>query len=224
MRTEEMPDSLVLADIERLLPHAHRPTSRALLEGLRRKQQQPAGAPPVPKPLAREPAPAPSGPSYKPIAKYAFDQSAKFVKVYITLPGIEGVPDERIRLDVQGGGGLIFEVLGLPAVSPLAPNARLTVHSLHSRVDPANSSWTRKADSMLLLKLRKEAEGEEWGSLDDSARLKARKKEQDLQENKGKSTQELLSKMYAEADEEGKVSLSQAWEAGRAKREARRQQ
>ena len=33
---------------------------------------------------------------------------------------------------------------------------------------------------------------------------------------------ELLSKMYAEADEEGKASLAQAWEAGRAKREGRK--
>ena len=32
---------------------------------------------------------------------------------------------------------------------------------------------------------------------------------------------ELLSKMYAEADEEGKASLSQAWETGRKKREGK---
>ena len=36
----------------------------------------------------------------------------------------------------------------------------------------------------------------------------------------GKSTGELLQQMYAEADEEGKLALSQAWEAGREKREA----
>lgn len=36
----------------------------------------------------------------------------------------------------------------------------------------------------------------------------------------GKSTGELLKQMYAEADEEGKLALSEAWESGREKREA----
>ena len=40
-----------------------------------------------------------------------------------------------------------------------------------------------------------------------------------LAANKGKSTQELLAEMYADADEDGKASLAAAWEAGRSKRE-----
>ena len=71
-------------------------------------------------------------------------------------------------------------------------------------------------------KLRKADENDaEWGSLDDSAIQKARRKAQEVEQNKDKSTSELLSKMYAEADEEGKRSLEEAWEAGRAKREGR---
>ena len=35
----------------------------------------------------------------------------------------------------------------------------------------------------------------------------------------GKSTAELLQQMYAEADEDGKLALSKAWEDGREKRE-----
>jgi hypothetical protein len=50
---------------------------------------------------------------------------------------------------------------------------------------------------------------------------RARKKAQDVENNKGKSTAELLSQMYADADEDGKASLASAWEAGRAKREGR---
>ena len=218
----------VYADVSRLLEsHATRATSRELLETLLKQHQKTAAAPtkpaaaptPPPVPLSSQPAMAAVEIPFKPIAKYVLDQSAKFVKVYITLPGIESVTDEHIRLDVHGGGALTFEVTGLPASSTLAPNARLAVHALHSLVDPANSSWARKADSVVLLKMRKEADGEEWGSLDDSAHLKAKRREQELAENKGKSTQELLSKMYADADEAGKASLAQAWETGRAKRE-----
>ena len=42
------------------------------------------------------------------------------------------------------------------------------------------------------------------------------------QANQGKSTNELLQQLYAEADEEGKAALSKAWEDGREKREAAR--
>ena len=38
----------------------------------------------------------------------------------------------------------------------------------------------------------------------------------------GKSTAELLKQMYAEADEDGKASLSKAWEEGREKREGKK--
>ena len=76
-------------------------------------------------------------------------------------------------------------------------------------------------DSMVLLKLRKAEEGEEWGSLDDGAKLAAKRKEEKLAANKGKSTQELLAEMYADADEDGKASLAAAWEAGRSKREGK---
>ena len=210
-------DEEVLADLQDLLSRAKRPTSRALLEGAIARQH--AAAPSAAAaPLARQlVAPAPA---FSAISRYAWDQGRKWVKVYVTLPGVEEVPDERVRFDVADGTSLTLEVLGLPP--PAAPpNARLALRALHSRVTAEQCSWTRKADSMVLVKLRKAVDGDEWGSLDDSAVQQARKKAQDLENNKGKSTAELLGQMYANADEEGKASLAAAWEAGRAKREQR---
>ena len=128
-----------------------------------------------------------SGPTYSTIHKYAFDQSKKFVKIYITLPGIEDLDDSKVRLEVGNGDELVFEVVGLPKPGP--PNVRLAARELFSPVDPTQCTWARKSDSMILLKLRKKEEGEEWGSLDDSARIAAKRKEEKLVENKGKSTQ-----------------------------------
>ena len=203
----------VLADLKSLLSQAKRPTSRALLEGAIAKQHAAAAAS---APLARQlVAPAPA---FSLISRYAWDQSKKFVKVYVTIPGVEEVPDERVRFDVANGTSLTLEVLGLPP--PAAPpNARLSLRALHSPVLAEQCSWTRKADSMVLVKLRKAVDGDEWGSLDDSAVQQAKKKAKDLEDNKGKSTAELLGQMYANADEEGKASLTAAWEAGRSKRE-----
>jgi len=219
----EPDNAAVIADIERLLPRARRATSRSLLEAelaARRKllAASPASPPPAavppPQPLRKETA-APTGPVFGKIDKYAWDQSKKFVKVYITLPGIETVPDSSVRLDVQPTA-VTFEVSGL------SPPRRLAVPTLHSTVDPAQCTWARKSDSMVLLKLRKANDGDEWGSLDDSAILQARHKAEKMEGNKGKSTAELLSEMYADADEGGKASLAAAWEAGRSKREAKK--
>lgn len=213
----------VIADLEKLLPLAKRSNTVKLLQAELSKRRNSsiaaaaASAPTPPPAVLKKEKVESSGPSFVSISKYAFDQSKKFVKVYVTIPGIEKVPDEGITFDVTSSS-MRFEVRGLP-VPP--PNLRLLVATLHSPVDAAQSSWTRKADSMVLLKLRKESEGDEWGSLDDSAIKKAKKKESDLENNKGKSTQELLAKMYADADEEGKASLAAAWETGRAKREGR---
>lgn len=205
----------VLTDLQSLLTKATRATSRALLEGelKKRRATTPVAAPAKPLRVERV---EPAGLVFGSISKYAWDQSKKFVKIYVTLAGIDSVPDSQVVCDVQPGA-LRFEVQGLP---PPSANMRLAV-TLHSAVDPAQSSWARKADSMLLIKLRKAAEGEEWGSVDESAVQKAKKKAQDLEQNKGKSTAELLSNMYAEADEEGKASLAAAWESGRSKREGR---
>ena len=216
-------DGPVLEDLQNLLSKATRATSRELLEREVDRLRQPAPPPPPPgseppKPLRKERAES-SGPVFGSISKYAWDQAKKFVKLYVTVAGIENVPDGQVTFDVQKTS-LRFEVTGLP---PPHANLRLAVGALFSAVDPAQCSWVRKADSMILIKLRKLEEGEEWGSVDDSERIKKKKKDQELQENKGKSTQELLSKMYAEADEAGKASLAAAWEAGREKREGRKQ-
>ena len=183
----------VIADIERLLPRARRATSRSLLEAelaTRRKQLAASPEPPLraaappPQPLRKESVVAPTGPVFVKIDKYAWDQSKKFVKVYMTLPGIENVPDASVRLDAQPTA-LTFEVSGL------SPPRRLAVPTLHSAVDPAQCTWARKSDSMVLLKLRKANDGDEWGSLDDSALLQARRKAEKVEGNKGKSTAEV---------------------------------
>ena len=226
----------VVADLEALLPFAPR-TRKLLEEELARRRAvldasaassssstaaaaapAPAAAPP-PKPLSTEKVAASAAVAFGSISRYAWDQTKKFVKVYVTLPGVEDVPDDKIHLDVQPTS-LKFEVCGLPKGTA---NMRLLVPTLHGEVDASQGTWARKADSMVLIKLRKAAEGDaaEWGSLDDSAVLKAKREAAEAEQNKGKSTGELLSKMYANADEEGKKSLEEAWEAGRSKREGR---
>ena len=239
----------IIADIDALLPHATRDNSRTLLRAERDRlvaaadaaaaaaaaaEAAAAAAAAAPSSLPLPPPPPPPAPiavakadpilRFRAISRYAWDQSAKFVKIYVTLPGSGAVPDDRITLAVEPAGGgnfsLRLDVLGL-AEPGAAPNARLAISTLCGAVNPSQCSWLRKPNDVLLLKLRKPSGAAEWSSLDDSGPKSARRRDQDLESNKGKSTQELLAKMYAEADEAGKASLSKAWEEGRSKREAR---
>ncbi len=263
-----------VADIDRVVAHATRENSRRILaaerlrlvELIRAASDQggagaassaPACAAPA-RPAPKPPSPPPpmsvskveAGVAFGKISRYAWDQSAKFVKVYVTVPGVESVADEAISLDVQSNpaapsepgaasasssssaadadgppGGrtysLRFDVLGLPKHAGGASNMRLQLPTLYGAVEAGSCSWARKADSMVVLKLRK-AGGEEWASLDDAARAEAARKARRQRENEGKTTAELIQEMYVDADEEGKEGLAKAWEAGRAKREGRR--
>ena len=67
--------------------------------------------------------------------------------------------------------------------------------------------------------MRKKTEGVCWGSVDDSDRRDKARKEDKTKANAGKSTAQLLSELYGEADDDAKKKLESAWEAGRARRE-----
>jgi len=203
------PSPTVVEELERLLALSERDTSKSLLQAelTRRKAA----------PLHVQRAPVQT--IFTSVTRYAWDQGKKFVKIYVTLPGFDAVADDAVVLHVERTV-LRLDVTGL---APPASNSRLLVSPLFGALEPEQCSWTRKPENMLLLKLRKATDGEEWGSLDDSAHRKAREKESRLESNKSKSTAELLHEMYRDADEDGKASLSKAWEEGRSKRDTRRQ-
>jgi len=234
-------DAEIVAELERLLLIAKRDVSRELLQGeldivkARMAESQNGAAPePAPAPApALPPAPQPAVPApirvapaapaiaAKPFVsfpRYSWDQSSKWVKVYLTVDRISDVPDEQISASFESDA-LCLEITMLPQPPP---NRRLAI-SLGGSVDPEQCKWVRKPPDMLLVKMRKATDGHEWKSLDDSISKKEREKEARLEENKHKSTAELLSQMYSEADEDGKAALSKAWEDGREKREEKRQ-
>ena len=181
-------------ELTRLIGLAQRDRSRVVLtaelervQALIRASQASAPAAPapataptvVPKKLGSTSASAST--EYSTISKYAFDGIAnKFVKVYITLPGLEKLADDQIEA-VFEERSLRISVTGLP--TPPA-NQRLNVATLCAAVRPEACSWVRKPSDMLLVKLRKAEEGEEWGSLDNSAAKKEAQQKERQEANK----------------------------------------
>lgn len=76
----------------------------------------------------------------------------------------------------------------------------------------------------ILIKLAKKVPDAEWGSVDDSKKKAEARKAEQAKHNEGKSTAQLLSEMYRDADDTTKKKLEEAWEKGRTKREANKQQ
>mmetsp|Transcript_21392 Transcript_21392/g.45957 ORF Transcript_21392/g.45957 Transcript_21392/m.45957 type:complete len:240 (-) Transcript_21392:318-1037(-) len=228
------------ADLVALRHTAQRLTSQRLLddelqrvrtqqreEGQKRKEKEQR---PVQKAPASVPAPIRLSTSksdsivtpriFVPFKSYSWDQGSKWVKVYLTADGLSDLSDEQICTSFSKLS-LRVELTGLKSGPP---NRRITIPNLGGEVKPEQCTWVRKGSDMMLVKLRKVVEGgDSWPSLDDSAAKKEAEKARRSEQNQGKSTMELLHELYADADEDGKVALSKAWEDGRAKREAKRQ-
>jgi calcyclin binding protein len=187
-------------ELERLIGLAQRETSRQLLQAeLARVTEALASAttsdpPPAPRP-APAPAPAPlrlsSAPTtapieYSSISSYAWDHSNKFVKVYLTIPGLEKIPDAQIEA-VFGERSLVLSVAG---VSTPPVNRRLNVPALCHAVREDQCSWVRKPSDMLLIKLRKASDGQEWASLNDSAAKKELQQKERAETNQARTPRE----------------------------------
>ena len=184
-------------ELERLIGLAQRETSRQLLQAeLARVTEALASAttsdpPPAPRP-APAPTPAPmrlsTAPTtapieYSSISSYAWDHSNKFVKVYLTIPGLEKIPDAQIEA-VFGERSLVLSVAG---VSTPPVNRRLSVPTLCHAVREDLCSWVRKPSDMLLIKLRKASDGQEWASLNDSAAKKELQQKERAEANKARA-------------------------------------
>ena len=185
-------------ELERLLGLAQRETSRQLLQAeFARVTEALASATTSDPPPAPRPAPAPtpirlsSAPTtapieYSSISSYAWDHSNKFVKVYLTIPGLEKIPDAQIEA-VFGERSLVLNVAG---VSTPPVNRRLNVPILCHAVRDDLCSWVRKPSDMLLIKLRKASDGEEWASLNDSAAQKEVQQKEKTEANKARTPRE----------------------------------
>lgn len=145
------------------------------------------------------------------ITSYAWDQSAKFVKIYITLPEVETLPEENISSKFTKSS-IELRVLGLKGKN----HQFQMIHLLHPII-PESSSVKIKTGKVSML-LKKERE-ENWSCLTSTENLKATKQEPKYDESKdpGESIMGLMRKMYDEGDDEMKRTIAKAWTESREK-------
>lgn len=144
------------------------------------------------------------------ITSYAWDQSSKFVKIYITLPEVETLPEGNVSSKFTSSS-LELKVLGLKG-----KNYQFQMVNLLHPIVPESSSVKVKTGKLSIL-LNKSKE-ENWSCL-TVAENKNTKQQPKLDDNKdpGEGIMDLMRKMYDEGDDEMKRTIAKAWTESREK-------
>ncbi|XP_076000784.1 calcyclin-binding protein [Genypterus blacodes] len=156
--------------------------------------------------VKREADPAASKATYTvKITNYAWDQSEKFVKIYLTLKDVHKIPSENVEVTFKEGS---FSVL----VKDLdGKNHQMTLLNLLFPIDVEESCKKIKTD-MLLVMCKKQTL-KKWECL---TKLEKQSKEKDkptVDENAEPSDGliNMLKKIYSDGDDDMKRTINKVW-------------
>ncbi|XP_039998657.1 calcyclin-binding protein isoform X1 [Xiphias gladius] len=140
------------------------------------------------------------------ITNYAWDQSEKFIKIYLTLKDVHKIPSENVEVTFTERS---FSVL----VKDLdGKNHQMTVLNLLYPIDEKDSYKKIKTDMVLVM--CKKQTTKKWECL---TKVEKQSKEKDskpsLDENADPSEglMSMLKKIYSEGDDEMKRTINKAW-------------
>nr|XP_020451432.1 calcyclin-binding protein [Monopterus albus] len=139
------------------------------------------------------------------ITNYAWDQSEKFVKIYLTLKSVHKVPSENVEVNFTERS---FSVL----VKDLdGKNHQMTVLNLLYPIDEKNSYKKIKTDMVLVM--CKKQTTKKWDCLTKVEKQSKEKDKPSFDENAdpGEGLMSMLKKIYAEGDDEMKRTINKAW-------------
>ncbi|XP_035221568.1 calcyclin-binding protein-like isoform X2 [Stegodyphus dumicola] len=146
------------------------------------------------------------------IINYAWDQSDKFLKIYVTLNGVHNFPKENVTVEF-GPKSFELQALGLDK-----KNNVLTIKNLLHEIIPSKSYYKVKTD-MVVLYLKKKS-SDNWTYVTESEKKskehKAPKYNKD--EDPSQSLMNLMKQMYEDGDDDMKRTIAKAWTEARDKK------
>ncbi|XP_041445254.1 calcyclin binding protein L homeolog isoform X2 [Xenopus laevis] len=140
-----------------------------------------------------------------------WDQSDKFVKIYITLKGVQNISADNLQVHFSERS---FELL----VNDLnGKNHTMTVNNLLKPISPEGSTKKVKTDTVLIM-CRKKSE-QKWEFLTQVEKQTKEKEKPPLDTDGDPSAglMNVLKKIYDEGDDEMKRTLNKAWVESREK-------
>lgn len=145
------------------------------------------------------------------LTNYAWDQSDRFVKIFITLKNVQSLPAENVCTQFTDRSMEVV-VRGLEN-----RNYTLSIKNLLEKIDVEKSHWKIKTD-MVVVFLVKHDTGKTWSHLTVSEKKsKEPKFNPKLSDNEDPTTglMDLMKQMYEEGDDEMKRTIAKAWTESR---------
>ncbi|VDK17405.1 unnamed protein product [Anisakis simplex] len=140
------------------------------------------------------------------ITNYGWDQSDKYVKIYITMTNIQSVSAEQIAVNFNANS---FE---MHVKNVDGKNYFLTMKDLLCAIKPESSYFKQKTD-LLLIMLKKVKEAEEWKYLTKAERASKEKRQPKFDEKADpqESLMTMMKQLYDEGDDDMKRTIRKAW-------------
>lgn len=146
------------------------------------------------------------------ITNYAWDQSEKYVKLYLTIPDVHTVPQEQIVVNFSESE------VEVNARDISAKNYSLTIKGLLKSINPSSSSFKQKTNLLLVMMRKKEEEN--WKYL-TKAEMQSKEKSTpkfDQKADPQESLMNLMKQMYDEGDDDMKRTIRKAWHESQTKK------
>jgi len=154
------------------------------------------------------------------ISNYGWDESQKFVKVYVSLPNIDKLTQGQISCDFTD------QSFKCTVANHNGKNHVLEIPKVAGTIIPATSTCRLKS-SNIIVSLRKASEGHNWGNLTDAMKKEKAKKDEAMDSKKDMDTSDpsagimnLMKKMYDEGDDEMKRTIKKTWYESQQKQNA----
>ncbi|XP_077580433.1 calcyclin-binding protein [Stigmatopora nigra] len=147
------------------------------------------------------------------ITNYAWDQSEKFVKIYLTLKNVHNIPSEKVEVNFteRSFSVLVKELDG--------KNHQMTVLNLLYPIDEQNSSTKIKTDMVLIMCKKKTTK--KWECLtaiEKQSKDKDKPAPADDNADPSDGLMSMLKKIYTDGDDEMKRTINKAWSESQEKK------
>lgn len=150
----------------------------------------------------------------KTITSYGWDQSPKFVKLYVTLNGVQSLAKEDITVEYTSSS-MSLKVRKSDVLH------QLIINSLLQQIIPDKSHHKVKTDNLVIL--MKKREEKNWDYLTQTEKkAKQKGKPAAPKTNTGDPSagiMDLMQTMYDDGDDDMKRSIAQAWTQAREKKD-----
>ncbi|XP_068557950.1 calcyclin-binding protein [Cebidichthys violaceus] len=146
------------------------------------------------------------------INNYAWDQSEKFVKIYLTLKDVHKIPSDNVEVNfTERSFSLLVKDLD-------GKNHQMTILNLLYPVDEKDSYKKIKTD-MILVMCKKQTT-KKWDCLTTVEKQSKEKDKPNVDENADPSDglMTMLKKIYSEGDDEMKRTINKAWSESQEKK------